>query len=175
MTSPIFEQLAIFTDQPQKNTDVRIYGLINNKRIYKWIEKDFLAPHTNLDKYKVLVPKANGKGTFGEVLSSPLIGEPNTGFTFSFISFGAFEDKDSAEAALKYIKTKTVRTLLGVLKITQDNLPRTWSKIPLQNFASNSDIDWNKSISEIDQQLYKKYNLNSEEIEFIESMIKPMA
>jgi len=75
---------------------------------------------------------------------------------------------------LKYIKTKFARTLLGVLKITQDNLPRTWSKIPLQNFTSKSDIDWTKSISEIDQQLYKKYNLSQEEIDFIEKMIKPM-
>ncbi|MDA0754050.1 MAG: hypothetical protein O3A49_05175 [Candidatus Marinimicrobia bacterium] len=108
------------------------------------------------------------------MLSTPVICEPNTGFTFSFISFGCFDNKDQANATLKYLKTKFTRTLLGVLKITQDNLPRTWSKVPLQNFSPKSDIDWSKSIQEIDQQLYKKYKLSQEEIIFIESMIKPM-
>ena len=174
LTSPIFEQIDVFTENSNDNSDVRIFGLIKNKRTYKWIAKKFLDKHPNLDKYKVLVPKANGSGALGETLSTPIICEPNTGFTFSFISFGAFEDIHSANAVLKYIKTKFARTLLGVLKITQDNLPRTWSKIPLQNFTSKSDIDWTKSISEIDQQLYKKYNLSQEEIDFIEKMIKPM-
>jgi hypothetical protein len=65
--------------------------------------------------------------------------------------------------------------MLGVLKVTQDNNPDTWAKVPLQDFTENSDIDWNKSIPEIDKQLYKKYGLTGEEIAFIEKMIKPMA
>ena len=64
--------------------------------------------------------------------------------------------------------------MLGVLKVTQDNLPRTWSKIPLQDFTKKSDIDWSKSIAEIDQQLYKKYGLDKKEIDFIETHVKPM-
>ena len=174
LTSSIFSQLDVFTDCSNKETDVRILGLIKNKRVFQWMPKDFLDDHKNLSKFKVLVPKANGTGKLGEVLSTPVICEPNTGFTFSFISFGCFDNKDKANATLKYLKTKFTRTLLGVLKITQDNLPRTWSKVPLQNFSTKSDIDWSKSIEEIDQQLYKKYKLSQEEIEFIESMIKPM-
>jgi hypothetical protein len=46
--------------------------------------------------------------------------------------------------------------------------------VPLQDFTSSSDIDWSKSVAEIDQQLYDKYDLSEEEREFIESMIKPM-
>jgi hypothetical protein len=45
----------------------------------------------------------------------------------------------------------------------------------LQDFTPNSDINWSQSIPEIDQQLYKKYNLSEEEIAFIERMIKPMS
>ncbi len=45
---------------------------------------------------------------------------------------------------------------------------------PFREFSANSGINWSKSIPEIDQQLYKKYNLSEEEIEFIESMIRPM-
>ena len=46
--------------------------------------------------------------------------------------------------------------------------------VPLQDFTGNSDIDWSDSIEGIDRQLYKKYGLTKEEIDFIESMIKPM-
>ena len=69
---------------------------------------------------------------------------------------------------LKYIKLKFARTLLGTLKATQDNKKETWANVPLQDFTENSDIDWNKSIKEIDQQLYKKYGLEKNEIDFIE-------
>lgn len=46
--------------------------------------------------------------------------------------------------------------------------------VPLQDFTDKSDIDWEKSVSEIDQQLYTKYGLSEDEISFIESMIRPM-
>ena len=46
--------------------------------------------------------------------------------------------------------------------------------VPLQDFTSKSDIDWSKSVAEIDGQLYKKYKLTNDEIAFVEGMIKPM-
>ncbi len=75
---------------------------------------------------------------------------------------------------MKYVKSKFARTMLGILKITQDNPPEKWKYVPLQDFTSNSDIDWSKSIPEIDQQLYKKYGLSPEEIKFIEIHVKEM-
>lgn len=75
---------------------------------------------------------------------------------------------------MKYIKTKFARCLLGILKATQHNPPEKWAYIPLQNFTNESDIDWSKSIPEINQQLYKKYGLDDDEIEFIESHVKEM-
>ena len=68
----------------------------------------------------------------------------------------------------------SVPTLLGVLKVTQDNPIATWAKVPIQDFTSHSDIDWAQSIAEIDQQLYHKYGLTREEIDFIESKVKEM-
>ena len=66
--------------------------------------------------------------------------------------------------------------MLTIMKTTHNNKTNdVWAKIPHQDFTLNSDIDWSKSISEIDQQFYKKYDLSEEEISFIESMIKPMA
>ena len=61
------------------------------------------------------------------------------------------------------------------LKVTQDNLPAVWRYVPKQDFTSSSDIDWSKSIHEIDLQLYRKYGLDKTEIEFIESHVKEMA
>lgn len=46
--------------------------------------------------------------------------------------------------------------------------------IPLQDFTPASDIDWSKSIPEIDRQLYAKYGLDAAEIEFIETHVKEM-
>ena len=76
---------------------------------------------------------------------------------------------------MKYIKTKFARVMLGVLKITQDNTRDKWQYVPLQDFTAASDIDWSRAIPEIDQQLYAKYGLSDEEIEFIESHVKEMA
>ena len=64
--------------------------------------------------------------------------------------------------------------MLGILKITQDNPKDKWSKVPLQDFTANSDIDWARSIPNIDKQLYKKYGLNNSEIDFIKSRVKAM-
>ena len=149
--------------------DIQIYGREDNKRVYKWTKKEYIAEHPNLDKYKIFIPGANGSGAIGEVLSTPLIG-----YTQTFISFGAFDNREEAENLLKYIKTKFARVLLGVLKITQDNTRDKWAKVPLQDFTSNSDIDWSQSIAELDAQLYRKYGLSQEEIAFIESKVKEM-
>jgi hypothetical protein len=175
LTTSIFEQVKIFNEKKESNDDVKILGLINNKRMFRFIKSKYIEDHENLKKYKVLLPFSNGSGDLGEVLSSPYLAEPNTGYTQSFISFGSFETQLEAEACKKYLQSKFARTLLGVLKVTQHNSREVWQYIPLQDFTLNSEIDWNGSIQEIDNQMYSKYNLNTEEIGFIENMIKPMS
>lgn len=174
-----FDKLDIFSVTQKEKNDLGIHGLIKNKRVIRYIPQQYIEKSIDLDKFKVLVPKANGSGAIGEVLSTPLIGEPLIGepligYTGSFIGIGAFNTKDEAENAMKYIKTRFARTLLGTLKVTQDNPIDTWANVPLQDFTSASDIDWTQSIPDIDKQLYKKYNLSPEEIAFIESKIKAM-
>ena len=124
--------------------------------------------------FNIIVPEANGTGAIGEVLSTPLIGEPLIGATDTFISIGMFNNAVEAEAAFKYIKSKFARTMLGVNKVTQHNPKSVWRDVPLQDFAKRSDIDWSQSISDIDKQLYRKYDLNQTEIDFIESHVKEM-
>ena len=79
-----------------------------------------------------------------------------------------------AENLLKYIKTKFARTMLGILKVTQNNSRVVWKYVPVQDFTNKSDIDWSKSIAEIDQQLYAKYGLSQKEIDFIETKVRSM-
>lgn len=177
VTSNIFSKLnELFTNEkPNDGNDyIQIFGLEGSNRVYKYIRNDYIMPHDNLMKYKVFVPKSNGSGAIGEVLSTPLIGQPLIGHTQTFISIGSFDTEYEANSLLKYLKTKFARTMLGTLKVTQDNKKGTWKNVPLQDFSSNSDIDWSKSIPEIDKQLYKKYNLSPEEIEFIESKVREM-
>ena len=110
----------------------------------------------------------------GEVVSSPTIGKPMVGYTYTFIGIGNFKHIEEAEAALKYIKTKFARIMLGILKVTQDNTSEKWKLVPLQDFTEYSDIDWAKSVSDIDKQLYRKYNLSEDEIKFIETKVRAM-
>jgi type II restriction enzyme len=172
----IFEKVNLFTDERKGEDDLRILGILKNKRTWKYIPRKYVdMSHKNLKMWKVLVPRANGSGALGEVLSTPLIGKPLIGYTQSFIGIGSFHTEFEANALLQYVKSKFARTLLGVLKITQDNDSGVWTMIPLQDFTSSSDIDWSKSVHEIDLQLYRKYGLDEREINFIESHVKEMA
>lgn len=153
---------------------IELLGLVAGKRVYRWINSQYVDAPDNLNFYKVILPKANGSGALGEVLSTPLIGQPLIGHTQSFISIGSFDSEAEATALLKYIKSKFARTMLGILKITQDNPAPKWKYVPLQDFTSNSDIDWSQSVADIDRQLYAKYGLDDDEVAFIESHVKEM-
>ena len=169
---------AVFSaEEPDDgHTYVRVLGLDGNKkRAFRWIRSDYLTGPAALGKFKVALPKANGSGSFGEALAPPVVIEPGAGVTGTFITIGAFDTEFEANSCLDYLRSKFARALLGVLKVTQDNLSRVWEHVPLQNFTADSDIDWTKSIPEIDQQLYAKYGLDDAEIEFIETHVKPMS
>ena len=128
----------------------------------------------NFNKYKLLIPKASGIGAFGEVLGPSIVVGPNTGHTETFFSIGKFETENEANNLYRYLKGKFARALLSVSKKTQMITPRNFIYVPLQDFTENSDIDWSKSIHEIDLQLYRKYGLDEKEIEFIETHVKEM-
>jgi superfamily II DNA or RNA helicase len=170
-----FEKFPKIFSVARKNVkDIKIIGLEKgNKRTERYVI-DGIIDDSNLMKWKVFIPKSNGSGAIGEVVSTPLTGEPLTGCTGSFMQIGSFKNHVEAKNCMKYIKTKFCRALLGTLKVTQDNPKSTWKNVPLQDFTSKSDIDWSKSVAEIDKQLYAKYGLDKKEIDFIETHVKPM-
>ena len=178
MASNIFERIPMvfFDDKPNDGkTYIKILGRENNQRVCKWINREYVNDVDNLEFYKVLIPQANGNGGFGEQISNPMVEPPNVGNTETFISIGKFESREEASALVKYVKTKFARMLLSMLKVTQNGNKPVWRMIPLQDFSSNSDINWNVDIREIDKQLYNKYGLSEAEINFIEENVKEMA
>lgn len=178
VSSSVFKRYPeIFSKEKPVSQDehIRIYGRLDGERVYFWVKRNYLSEHLNLDKWKVFIAGANGSGAFGETLSLPVVGEPSVGHNQTFVSIGKFDSEFEANSLLKYIKTKFARALLGIMKTTQNNQSKnTWSKIPLQDFSKKSDIDWSLSISDIDLQLYKKYELNTDEVCFIEKTVKTM-
>ncbi|EGO5824151.1 Eco57I restriction-modification methylase domain-containing protein [Enterococcus faecalis] len=170
---------AFVNEKPNDNTNyIKVAGIINNKRVSGYVNRDYLSTrrlsNNNIDFYKVFIPKSMGSGKFGESISEPLIGEPGTTSTPTYLRIGMFNSREEAENCCKFIKSKFCRALLGIRKITQDNPVPVWENIPLEDFSSNSDINWTRTISEIDQQLYRKYGFSQVEIDFVEEKVKAM-
>jgi site-specific DNA-methyltransferase (adenine-specific) len=117
-----------------------------------------------VNKYKIFIPKAIGIGNMKEDWLKPILGEKNSCCSETYIVVGPFENKKETESVISYTQTKFFHLLLSLKKITQDTTGKVYSFIPMQDFSEM----WT------DEKLYKKYKLNKEEIEFIESMIRPM-
>ena len=147
-----------------------------------YVNKDILTTgYEYIDKYKIMISKVTSehagepdkKGQF-KVLSTIKKIKPFEICTFSYFLCGSFVNEECADNLLKYLKSKFLRLLL-LQSVSSINLSKEkFNLVPMQDFTNNSDINWSKSIPEIDQQLYKKYNLTQEEIDFIEKTIKPM-
>ena len=143
--------------------DVFVYaypkdGYINKNKILQ--NKDLI------EKYKVYIAKAYGeRGDFPYlVIGKPFVGKPNTCCSETYLTVGSFENEIYAQNVISYMTTKFFRFFVLIKKNTQ-NAPRgVYQFAPVQDFSKS----WS------DEELYAKYGLTDEEIEFIESMIRPM-
>lgn len=174
-----FSKLAevFFDEKPSDGRDyIKMIGLEGKERVKKYVRRDYIKDSSGtLDKWKVLLPEASGTGQLGETLGKTLIAEPGEAFTQTFICIGKTENKEEVLNIEKYVKTKFVRAMVGVMKVTQHTHKGTWKYVPLQDFTPSSDIDWSKSIAEIDEQLFDKYGLDEQERNFIRTKVKEMA
>ena len=175
-----FEKFNVFYTDKKSPSDYRLLGLVKNDRAYRFVDPKYIENVDWLHGYKVFVPESNGasgvlvKDDSVRVISKPVLGLVGEGITQTFFTVGNFNTQAEAENLLKYIKSKFARLLLGVLKVTQRNNSETWAKVPLQDFTPQSDIDWTRTIPDIDRQLYAKYGLDEKEIAFIEEKVRPM-
>jgi hypothetical protein len=151
----------------------------------KWyyIERTTIEKNINLiDQYKVAMPSAypkktlvSGMPTIGQVLTRASeiiqIFEPKEIFGRSKMLLFHSPEKIDVKNFIKYTKTR----FFAYMVLNEPNRSFSFGfVIPLLDFTVKSDIDWTKSISEIDRQLYKKYQLSKEEIAFIEEKVQPM-
>ncbi|MDE5609860.1 MAG: Eco57I restriction-modification methylase domain-containing protein [Bacteroidales bacterium] len=160
---------------------LKIFGRFESGRDLRFLPANFTPSKGNeiLKTWKVFMSKADGAaGQLGNPIPARIIGQGVVGDTCTictetFLAIAPFNSEIEANNVIKYCRTKFFRFMVGIRKLK--NMTRdTYKFVPMQNFTESSDIDWNKSVSEIDTQLYAKYNLTDEEITFIESMIKPM-
>ena len=142
----------------------------------RYINPKLITKNVDVFKsYKVFVSKSAGNpNSDNKIIGTPYLGRKNEACTDSLIPFGCFENEEEAINLQKYLKTKFLRFMVRILKVSQNVYQNVYQFVPLQDFTNKSDIDWSKTIDEIDQQLYQKYNLNDEEIKYIEDKIKEM-
>ena len=133
----------------------------------KYIDKDVVTKNPNwIDCHKVYISKSYGeRGAYPyRFLAKPFIGEPNSCCTQTYLMIGGFDSQQTCENVISYIHTKFFRFCIMQKKNTQDAMRGVYSYVPIQDFTKK----WT------DEKLYAKYGLTDEEINFIESMIRPM-
>jgi site-specific DNA-methyltransferase (adenine-specific) len=145
------------------NNAVKVYA---NKKV-SWIGRAQIQQNTEwIDLWKIYISFAYGAGEVfpHQILNKPILGRPNTCCTETYLLIGPFKTKIFSENVLRYITAKFFRFMVLQIKNTQNATKKVYSYVPMQDFSEL----WT------DEKLYKKYKLTKEEVEFIESMIRPM-
>jgi len=147
--------------------DVPIFYIRKTKRSNGWIERSAIEKSYDLvDTWKVLIPQAGSDGGQklpDSVLGKPLIVPSPSVCTQSYL-FVYVDCEEAAESVETYMRTRFLRFLVSLRKITQHATRSTYTWVPQQSW----DRVWT------DEKLYAKYGLTEEEIAFIESMVRPM-
>ncbi len=151
----------------KKSGDVALHYVRSGKRAIGFVPRSTITKNAALiDKWKVLVPEAGSDGGQkipDSVLGKPWLSPPSSVATQTFLAF-CVASEDEAQSLESYYRTKFFRHLVSLRKLTQHALRSTYSWVPVQAW----DRQWT------DKALYKKYGLTTEEIGYIESVIRPM-
>lgn len=174
LSGTFIKNASFYKSNEKLSNPVKIYG----KKMVGYTTRDKIIKHKEwIDKIKVLVARANNIGTeLNDDNLNAFVVDKGTACTETYLVIGGDLNLSSfsAKNIVKYLKTKFARYLISIAKASQDASRATYKFVPNQNFLSNSDVDWTKAISDIDQQLYKKYGLSDDEIKFIETKVQPM-
>lgn len=155
-----------FQDEPFDNS-IQILGRFKNQRGIKYMPKNKLTKGLDLlEKYKVFVSKADGSaGQIGNPIPARIIGKSEFGSinevcSETFLAIGPFNNDNEVKNVQSYMKTKFFRFMVGARK-TKNMTQSTYSFAPIMDFSQ----EWN------DKKLYEYFNLNKDEIDYIEKMI----
>jgi site-specific DNA-methyltransferase (adenine-specific) len=147
--------------EKSKDKNIKVYcnhniGFCSNEEIT--VNKDLI------DMHKVILPRAVGSGDIKKDIYNPIYSEPGSCCSETYIVIGAFKTEKEAINLISYIKTKFFRFLVSIKKHTMMASKTVYSFVPIQDF--------NKKWS--DEDLYKKYGLDDEEIKYIESSVRDL-
>jgi site-specific DNA-methyltransferase (adenine-specific) len=145
----------------KKNVDDIFAFVMKNKG---YISSSEINKNINLvGKYKLFLPRSVGSANSKTDVLKPIIGEPGTCCSGTYIICGPFNDLQTCENVLSYIQTKFFHFFLSLKKITQDTVKGCYELIPIQDFSHKWD----------DEMLCKKYNLSKDEIDYIDNSVWP--
>lgn len=156
----VLEQKAPYSIKYYLNKNLESKG-------YGWIRLSDIPRNGDAAKtHKVYVPQVGGSGNDQLILGKPFYGEPGSVCSETYICIGsnAGLSKEQCENVISYMRTKFFRYLVSIKKKTHHAEMQVYEFVPLQDFSKT----WSDSV------LYKKYNLSKDEIDFIETRIRPM-
>ena len=159
-----------YKSNPDAIHNIKYYVNVDRERTFRWISDSQLPKNKETKNInKVYIPAAGGSGYDDQILGKPFYGEANSVCSQTFLVIGYDPEKhnfteNECKNIISYIQTRLFRYLVSIKKKTQNGPRGVYQFVPLQDFSK----PWT------DEELYKKYSLTDEEIEFIESMIKPM-
>ena len=147
-------------DPKRLKNPVKLFG---SQRI-SWVERSEIPTNASwIDMWKVLMTRVQGTSAAVETkfLSKPIIAEPGTACTESYVVAGLFDTEDEATNYASYLRSRFARFLVSLRKSTQDAPKNVYAFIP----DLPLDQEWP------DAKLYKRYGLTKAEIAFIESQV----
>ncbi len=157
-------------DAAPKSNEIRLYANLGTTRVRGAIARNKIEKNSHLiDVWKLFLPVA-GSGRERErsgvdlVLGPPLIGEPGSACTQTYLVAGPLKSKLEAERIASYLQTRFARFLISLRKPAQHVFRSMYHWVPVQ--------PWNRTWTDAD--LYKKYGIAKGEVALIESMIRPM-
>ena len=116
-------------------------------------------------QYKLLLPRSGNPG--GRVTGKPKLSEPGTCSSNTYVVALPPDrpfTREEAENCISYIHTKFFRYLVAIKTSTQDNPPKAYAYVPVQDFSH----PWT------DELLYQAYGLLEKEIQAIEQAVAPL-
>lgn len=129
-----------------------------------WVSRSELVKNLDLiDKYKLLLPRSVGSADSKSDRVKPILAGPNTCCSGTYIICGPFDNENIAKNVMSYFNTKFFHFLLSLKKVSQDTVKGCYEFIPMQDFSQEI----------TDKLLYAKYELDSNEISFIEENVWP--
>ena len=147
-------------DKSRIKNPVKLFG---SQKI-SWVDRTEIPSNDEwVDNWKVLMTRVQGTSAAVETkfLSRPIIAEPGTACTESYLVAGLFDSEVEAQNYAMYLRTRFARFLVSLRKSTQDAPKNVYAFIP----DLPLDVEWT------DAKLYKRYGLTPEEIAFIESQV----